>query len=77
MYEVKLYKKESTYVDKKTNETKNATRFYLQLGDTLIPIQPTYFENPELGRDPQFASRKAVMKAFAQELPAKDGNAHA
>lgn len=75
--EVKLYKKDSTYTDKKSGEVKNATRFYLECGNTLISIEPTYFENAELGRDPQYASRKAVLKAFAQDLPAKGGNAHA
>ena len=74
--EIKLYKKDSTYIDKKTNEQKNATRFYLACGSTLVPIEPTYFENVELGRDPQYASRKAVMKAFAEDLPTKEGNAH-
>ena len=74
--EVKLYKKDGTYTDKKTGEQKNSTRFYLGCGNTLVPIEPTYFENPELGRDPQYASRKAVLKAFAEDLPPKEGNAH-
>ena len=73
---VKLMKKESTYIDKKDGQEKRATRFYLECGTTLVPIEPTYFENPELGRDPQYAARKAVMKAFAEDIPVKDGNAH-
>ena len=73
---VKLYKKESTYMDKKDGQEKRATRFYLECGTTLIPIEPTYFENAELGRDPQYAARKAVLKAFSEDLPEKEGNAH-
>jgi len=73
---VKLMKKESTYVDKKDGQEKKATRFYLECGTSLIPIEPTYFENPETGKDAQYAARKAVMKAFAEDLPVKDGNVH-
>ena len=74
--QVTLFKKEDSYVDKKTNETKKVTRSYVGCGSTLIPVEVTYFENTELGRDPQFASRKAVLKAFAEDLPEKKGNAH-
>lgn len=72
-----LYKKESSYKDKTSGEEKKATRFYLECGSTLVPIEPTYFEDPQTKRDAQYSSRKAVMKAFAAELPAKEGNAHA
>ena len=44
---VKLMKKESTYIDKKDNQEKKATRFYLECGTSLVPIEPTYFENVE------------------------------
>ena len=71
-----LFKKESTYTDKTTGEMKKATRFYLECGSTLVPIEPTYFEDPTTKRDAQYSSRKAVMKAFAEELPSKEGNAH-
>ena len=74
--EIKLFKKETTYADKASGEMRQATRFFIQAGDALIPIQVTYFENPETGKDSQYASRKAILKAFATELPAKDGNAH-
>ena len=73
---VTLYKKDTSYADKQTGEARQATRFYVQCGDALIPIQVTYFENPETGKDAQYASRKAILKAFAAELPEKDGNAH-
>jgi hypothetical protein len=76
MAEIKLFKKETSYADRQTGEARQATRFYVQCGDALIPIQVTYFENPETGKDAQYASRKAILKAFANELPEKDGNAH-
>lgn len=72
--EIKLYKKETKYVDKQTNEEKNATRFYLKCGDSLIPIEVTYFKNAVTGQDSQYSGRKAVLKAFAEELPEKDSN---
>jgi hypothetical protein len=72
-----LYKKEGFYVDKQSGETRKSGRFYLACGNVLVPIQPCYFENAQTGRDPQFAGRKEVMKAFATELPAKEGNVHA
>ena len=74
--EIKLYAKSSSYTDKNTGEVKNATRFYLECGNTLVPIEVTYFENSQLGRDPQYAARKAVLKAFAAPLPEKEGNVH-
>ena len=73
---VKLFKKESTYIDKKDGQEKRATRFYLECGSAMVPVEPTYFENSTTGNDPQYASRKAIMKAFAEDLPSKDGNAH-
>ena len=73
---VRLFKKESTYIDKNDGKEKKATRFYLECGNSLVPIEPTYFEDPNTGKDAQYASRKAVMKAFAEDLPTKEGNAH-
>ena len=73
---VRLFKKESTYIDKNDGKEKKATRFYLECGNSLVPIEPTYFENAETGRDAQYASRKAIMKAFAEDLPQKEGNVH-
>ena len=74
---VNLFKKESTYKDKKSVEEKRATRFYIECGSTLVPIEPTYFEDPQTKKDAQYSSRKAVMKAFAEDLPNKEGNVHA
>lgn len=67
---VELFKKEGTYLNEKGEERK-ATRFYLKCGDALVPIDVSYFENKELGRDPQYAGRKEVLKAFASTLPEK------
>ena len=74
--EVTLYMKDSSYVDKSTGETRIATRFFLMVGTQLVPIQVTYFENQQLGRDPQFAGRKMLLKAVAKPLPETPGNAH-
>lgn len=70
--EVKLYQKETSYKDKQTGEEKKATHFYLMCGSKLIPISLVYFENKETKNDPQYASRKAVLQAFAEPLPEKD-----
>lgn len=69
--EVKLYKKTSKYIDK-DNQEKHATRFYVQCGDALIPVEVTYFKDKETGRDDKYASRREVMKAFASEFPQKE-----
>ena len=74
--EIKLFKKDTSFTDKQSGEMRQATRFYLQCGDALIPVQVTFFENPETGKDSQYASRKAILKAFATDLPSKEGNAH-
>ena len=73
---VNLMKKESTYTDKRTGEQKKATRFYLQCGTQLVPVTVTYFENTETGTDPQYSARKAILKAFSDDMPEKEGNAH-
>ena len=73
MAEMKLYKQDGTYKDKQSGEDKRFTRFYLQLGSTMIPIEPCYFPQDRFdGRDPQFAGRKEVLRAFAEPLPPKD-----
>ena len=73
---VKLLKKDSSYTDKNTGEQKRATRFYLECGNALVPIEVTYFENPTTHTDPQYSARKAILKAFAEDLPVMEGNAH-
>ena len=67
---VKLYKRQGTYKDKHDGKEKSFTNFYVECGDKLIPVEITYFANPEHdNRDYQYAGRKAVMEAFAETLP--------
>ena len=70
MADLKLFKKESTYMNEQ-GEERRAVRFYLQCGSALIPVEPCYFENKETGKDSQYAGRKEVLKAFAETLPDK------
>ena len=65
--ELKLYKKLVPYTDKKTNEEKTATNFYVMCGDRLIAIEVTNFST-QTKPDKDYLSRKSVMSAFA-ELP--------
>ena len=72
---VKLFKKSYTYKNKDGEDVKG-TRFYLECGDTLIPIEVTYFDKKDekgnsLG-DSNFKSRKAVMSSYAEVLPDKE-----
>ncbi len=69
--EVKLFKKTSKYIDK-DNVERQATRFYVQCGDALIPVEVTYFKDKETGKDDKYVSRREVMKAFASEFPQKE-----
>lgn len=71
--EIKLYQKNGTYEKKDTGEKKPYTNFYVKVGNTLVPINVPYFPNPALNdRDPNYNSRVAVLKAFAEELPEKE-----
>ena len=70
MADVKLFKRNGTYTDKEGNE-KKFTNFYVQCGDQLISVTPTYFENDE-GRDPAYVGRKMVLSSYAEELPEKE-----
>lgn len=72
--QVELFKKKGVY--QQVGTEKRYTRFYIKCGDTLIPIEPSYFKKTddkgnEL-RDYQYSGRKSVMEAFAAELPDKD-----
>ena len=74
--ELKLYKKQGTYVDKKDGKTeKSYTNFYIQCNDKLIPIEIKYFPNEKFeGRDPGYSGRKAVLETFAEVLPEKNAD---
>lgn len=66
---VNLYKKEGTYKDKE-GQDKRFVNFYVKCGDNLIPVEPCYFPKKEYGdKDPGYAPRKEVLKAFAEALP--------
>ena len=69
--QVELFKKQSKYVDK-DNVERSATRFYVQCGEVLVPIEVTYFKDKETGKDSQYSGRREVMKAFANNLPEKN-----
>ena len=72
MTEMKLYKKKVTYKDKNTGEEKTAVNFSLKLGDALIPIEVKFFPDKKTKKDLQYASRRAVVLAFAEDLPDKE-----
>ena len=71
MVEVKLFKKEGTYVNKE-NKEKRFVNFYVKCGDKLIPFDVKYFPNKKCdGRDPEYAGRMEVLRAFAEPLTDK------
>lgn len=70
MAEVKLYKKNVSYKDKEGAE-KTAVNLYIRCGDVTVPIEVKYFPNKETGVDKGYGGRKAVVSAFAEELPEK------
>lgn len=79
--QVVLYKKSGTYFSNQDNKDKPFTRFYLRCGNTVVPIEPTYFnkkdENGKDLRDLGYSARKSVLEAFADELPDKDKSSQA
>lgn len=66
--QVELFKKAGTYVDNKDNVEKHYVNFYLRCGSSLVPVNVCFFPN-ESGKDPQYISRKEILKAFASDLP--------
>ena len=70
--DVKIFKKEGTYIDKNGKE-KPFTNFYLQANDKMIPIEVKYFANDKFeGRDPGYQGRVAVLSLLAQPFPDKE-----
>lgn len=67
---LELMKKESKYKDKNGNE-KIGTSFYLKAGDQVIGIEPVYY-GKEGSPDKGYVARKAILAAFASELPPKN-----
>ena len=75
MAQVSLLKKTGKYTDR-NGEEKSFVNFYVRCGDSLIPIQPCYFPDPNHDdKDYQYNGRKEVLKAFASVLPDKDKSA--
>lgn len=68
MENVKLLAQKSEYL--KDGEKKTATNFYLDCGNTRIPIEVKYFPSED-GKDAFYSSRKSVLTAFAEMLPDK------
>ena len=77
MATVQLFKVKKPYKDAEGTE-KVATNFYVKCGEEgdLIAIDIHYFPNAQFSdRDPGYASRKAVMEAFATTLVRESGEA--
>ena len=73
--DVKIFKKEGTYIDKNGKE-KPFTNFYLQANDKMIPIEVKYFPNDKFeGRDPGYQGRVAVLSLLAQPVSEKETTA--
>lgn len=74
--QVDLFKRDGKYHDEETNTDKPFTNLYIRAGNTLVPIEVKYFGTNEKP-DKQYAPRRAVLSAFADELPplADDGKA--
>ena len=74
MAKVDLFMKESTYTDKQGQDRKSI-QFYLRCGNSLIPVDVTYFNKKDAAgnnvKDVQYPGRREVMKSYADELPAK------
>ena len=69
---VTLLKQEGTYVNNEGKE-KRFVNFFLDCGDSRIPIEVSYFPQDKFdGRDPNYAGRREVLKAFADTIPAKN-----
>lgn len=67
---VELFKRKNVYKDKDGNE-KTGVNFSLKCGDILVPIEVRYFGKDDKP-DTQYASRKTLLSAFAEELPERE-----
>ena len=68
---VKLFKKNVEYTTNK-GEKKTATNYFVECGDVLVPVEVKYFEDKETGEDKYYRTRRTLMSAFAEELPARN-----
>ena len=65
---VKLYKKNGEYKTQ-SGELRKVTNYFVECGDVLVPVEVKYFEDKETHTDKQYATRRTLMSAFAEELP--------
>lgn len=73
--QVELFKKKGSYTDKKTGELRDITNFYVKCGDSMIRVEVPYFPDPNQdGKDPNYASRRSVLSAFASEMPERESD---
>lgn len=70
MAQVELLKKVGKYTDKRDGKEKPFTNFFVKCGSELIPVEVKFYEGED-GKDPRYSARKAVLSAFAEELPEK------
>ncbi|MCI8368257.1 MAG: hypothetical protein HFJ81_01295 [Clostridia bacterium] len=70
MAQVELFKKVGKYIDKRDGKEKPFTNFFVKCGSETIPVEVKFFESED-GKDYRYSSRKAVLSAFAEELPEK------
>ena len=68
--QVNLIKKETPY--EKDGEKKIATTFYCECGDDLIDVQVVYHKGKNGEPDKTYATRKAVLSAFATPILHKE-----
>ena len=67
--QVELYKKKGTY--QKDGEERNFTNFYIQCGDSLVPIEVKNFSTKEK-QDFMYSSRRVLLGSYAALLPEKE-----
>ena len=64
--QVELFKKKGTY--EKDGKVLPFTNYYLQCGDSMIPIEVKNFSTKEK-QDYNYSARKGAMSAFATPIP--------
>ena len=67
--QVELYKKKGTY--QKDGEERNFTNFYIQCGDSLVPVEVKNFSTKEK-QDFMYSSRRVLLASYAAPLPEKE-----
>ena len=68
--QIELFRQSVEY--EKDGVKRKGYNFFVRCGNTLIPIDVKFFADKITKQDPQYSGRKAVLYAFAKELPPKD-----